>query len=59
MPRELQPDIDLFIRGGLGILTKIEQIGYNVWARRPALSKFEKASLLAGAVWRRLRAAIL
>jgi squalene synthase HpnC len=58
MPPELRPDIELFIHGGLGILRKIEQIGCNVWARRPELSKFEKASLLAGALWRRFRAAV-
>ena len=59
MPPELRPDIDLFIRGGLGVLTKIEQIGYNVWLRRPTLSKLDKGALLLGAVWRRLRAALL
>lgn len=58
MPPALRPDIDLFIRGGLGILRKIERAGYNVWARRPVLAKWEKAALLAGAIWRRLRAAV-
>lgn len=59
MPAEMQSDIELFIRGGLGILRKIEAQGCDVWRRRPALSKFEKATLLGGALWRRLRAAIL
>jgi squalene synthase HpnC len=58
VPADLRPDIELFIRGGLGILRKIEQAGYNVWARRPVLSKWEKAALLCGALWRRLRAAV-
>jgi squalene synthase HpnC len=58
VPAELRPDIELFIRGGLGILRKIERAGYNVWARRPVLSKWEKAVLLCGALWRRLRAAV-
>src|SRR6266508_4048068 len=58
MPPALRPDIELFLRGGLGILSKIERAGYDVWSRRPVLSKVEKAALLAGAVWRRLRAAV-
>ncbi len=59
MPPDMQADIELFIRGGLGILKKIEAQEYDVWRRRPALTKFEKATLLGGALWRRLRSAIL
>ncbi len=59
MPPDIQSDIELFIRGGLGILKKIEEQGYDVWRRRPALTKIEKATLLGGALWRRLRSAIL
>jgi squalene synthase HpnC len=55
MPGLLQADIELFIQGGLAILRKIEQHGYNVWARRPALARWEKGVLVAGALWRRLR----
>jgi squalene synthase HpnC len=58
LPEELRPDVELFIRGGLAVLRKIERAGYNVWARRPALAKWEKGALLAGAVWRRLRGAV-
>jgi squalene synthase HpnC len=58
VPQPFRVDMELFIRGGLGVLHKIEQIGYNVFSRRPTLSKFDQASLLAGAVWRRLRAAM-
>ncbi len=58
MPPALRPDIELFVRGGLGILRKIDRAGYNVWARRPVLSKWEKAALLGGALWHRLRAAV-
>ncbi len=58
MPAELQPDIELFLHGGLAILRKIERAGYNVWARRPALAKWEKGALLAGALWRRLRGVV-
>lgn len=55
MPEAMRADIELFVQGGLAVLRKIEQQGYNVWARRPALAKWEKGMLLAGALWRRLR----
>jgi squalene synthase HpnC len=54
MPGGLQADVELFIRGGLAILGKIDGIGYNVWARRPVLRKWDKGLLLAGALWGRL-----
>ena len=50
MPTDLRIDVDLFLRGGLAVLRKIEQEGYNVWARRPIVSKWDKITLLAGAV---------
>lgn len=56
IPSTVQADIELFIQGGLGILSKIEQINYNVWERRPVLSKLSKARLLLGAIWQRFRA---
>jgi len=57
MPSEVKPDIELFARGGLAILRKIEQVHYNVWRQRPALAKWEKAGLLGGMLWQRVRAA--
>jgi phytoene/squalene synthetase len=56
IPEAMQADIELFVQGGLAILRKIERQGYNVWARRPALAKWEKGLLVARALWRRLRA---
>jgi squalene synthase HpnC len=55
VPPAVQADVELFLQGGLAILRKIEQAGYDVWARRPVLAKWEKGALLAGALWRRLR----
>jgi len=55
MPDDLQADIALFVEGGRAILRKIEQAGYDVWARRPKLARWDKGALLAGAAWRRLR----
>jgi squalene synthase HpnC len=52
VPRAVRIDLDLFIRGGLAVLGKIERHGYNVWRRRPRLAKWEKAALMARAVWR-------
>ena len=54
VPADVRMDIELFLRGGLGILGKIEAIGYNVWQTRPVLNKREKLWLLANVFWRRL-----
>jgi squalene synthase HpnC len=54
IPQEIRADIELFARGGLAILRKIEEVGYNVWQTRPALSKWEKASLLCQVLVRNL-----
>ena len=54
LPYRLKVDVDLFIRGGLKILEKIESIGYNVLENRPALTKWEKgmmASKSAGLIF--------
>ncbi len=55
MPRHLQTDIELFIKGGEGILQKIEQMKFNVWKRRPVLSKWEKLSLMGRVFMKRIR----
>lgn len=56
LPRWLQVDIDLFARGGLRILERIEEIGYRVWQTRPKLTKFDMLRLFSASVmrsWRR------
>jgi squalene synthase HpnC len=58
VPIAVRADIELFIRSGLAILRKIEARGYDVWGQRPVLAKWEKGTLLAGALWRRLRPAL-
>ena len=50
--RRLAIDLDLFSRGGLHILKKIEQQDYDVLARRPAVSKLERVGLLLASVAR-------
>jgi squalene synthase HpnC len=49
--RRLGFDLDLFSRGGMRVLQKIELQNYNVLARRPAISKFERVQLLVGSLW--------
>jgi squalene synthase HpnC len=51
--RRLAIDLELFSRGGLKILDKIEQQDYNVLASRPSISKTERVALLLGALARR------
>ncbi len=50
--RRLALDIDLFSRGGLRILDKIAERDYDVLARRPAISKAERAWLVLGSLAR-------
>ena len=49
--KRLAFDLELFSRGGLRVLEKIERQNYNVLARRPAISKFERVQLLVGCLW--------
>ena len=51
--RRLAIDLDLFSRGGLKILEKIERQNYDVLASRPSISKMERVGLLLGALRRR------
>jgi squalene synthase HpnC len=49
--RRLAFDLELFSRGGLRVLEKIERMDYNVLVQRPAVSKFERVQLLLGSLW--------
>jgi len=46
VPKILQTDISLFIRGGLAILDAIERIQFSVLENRPTLSRWTKLRLL-------------
>lgn len=50
--RRLALDIDLFNRGGMRILDKIEAQDYNVLKERPSISKAERVLLLLAALAR-------
>jgi squalene synthase HpnC len=51
--RRLAIDLELFSRGGLKVLEKIERQDYNVLSARPKVTKVERVALLLGAVTRR------
>jgi len=51
--RRLSIDLELFSRGGLKILEKIERQGYDVLRARPVISQTERVGLLLGAITRR------
>ena len=51
--RRLAIDLDLFSRGGLRVLEKIEAQDYDVLRSRPAISKVERVGLLLSALTRR------
>lgn len=51
--RRLAIDLELFSRGGLKVLSKIEEQNYDVLRARPAISKTERVGLLLGALTRR------
>lgn len=50
--RRLALDLDLFSRGGLRVLEKIERQNYDVLARRPAVTKVERVRLLLASLAR-------
>jgi len=52
LPGRLQVDIELFARGGLKILDRIEAIGYRVWETRPVVTKLDAVKIFAGCLWR-------
>ena len=61
LPAQIAIDVDLFGRGGLAILDRIEAQGFDVLARRPTLSKAAKFRLLSRALagkWRTRRAVL-
>jgi len=49
--RRLSFDLELFSRGGMRVLEKIEAQDYDVLARRPSISKPERVLLMLRAAW--------
>ena len=52
---DLRVDVDLFIRGGLAVLEAIRRQKYDVWRRRPTVSKLAKLRLFAAAYFQHRR----
>ena len=52
MPPGLQLPVMLFVQGGLATLEAIRRQNYDVWTRRPTVSKFEKLRILARCWWK-------
>jgi squalene synthase HpnC len=52
MPRGLRVPVALFAKGGLAILKAIRRQSYDVWTRRPTVSKCDKLRLLAACCWK-------
>ena len=45
MPREFRLDVALFVHGGLAILQAVRRRRFDVWTRRPTVSKMQKLRL--------------
>jgi phytoene/squalene synthetase len=52
MPAELRIDVALFVAGGLAILRAIRELDYDVWRKRPRLSRLRQLGLLTRCWWR-------
>ena len=50
--KRLAVDLELFSRGGMCVIDKIERQGYDVLSRRPKISKVERVGLLVGTLAR-------
>jgi squalene synthase HpnC len=46
VPRQVRIDVDLYLRGGRAVLDAIGRQGYDVWSRRPVVSRRRKLGLL-------------
>ncbi|MDC0261706.1 squalene synthase HpnC [Planctomycetaceae bacterium] len=53
LPAKYQVDIDLFVRGGICILDRIEQVDFKTWETRPKVTKFDGVKLFCSAVMRK------
>lgn len=50
LPGLVRVDVDLFSRGGMAILDRIEGAGFDVWSRRPEVGRIAKLGLLLRAL---------
>ncbi len=52
VPPALKLDIALFVHGGLAVAKAIRRQDFDVWSRRPTVSKTERIGILASCWWR-------
>lgn len=52
VPAPLQIDVWLFAQGGLATLEEIRKVDFDVWSRRPTVSRAKQLRLLTTAWWR-------
>ena len=52
MPRGLRVPVALFAAGGLATLEAIRRQQYDVWTRRPTVSRSDKLRLVIGSWWK-------
>ncbi len=52
LPPAARFEVDLFLRGGRAILAAVERQGFDVWAKRPEVTKRAKLGLLLAAMSR-------
>jgi squalene synthase HpnC len=50
LPRPARIEVELFVRGGRAVLEAIERQGYDVWSRRPVVTRGRKLLLLVRAL---------
>jgi squalene synthase HpnC len=53
LPRPARIDVELFSAGGRAVLQAIERQGYDVWSRRPVVTRWQKLGLFVRALARR------
>jgi squalene synthase HpnC len=59
MPEGLRLPVALFAHGGLAILEAIRRQNYDVWSRRPAVTRLQKLLLTATVWWQLKRGTLL
>ena len=59
VPRWLKLEVALFIHGGLAILEAIRRREYDVWSRRPVVSRLEKLRIMAQCWWQLRRGTLV
>ncbi|HEX3871614.1 MAG TPA: squalene synthase HpnC, partial [Pirellulales bacterium] len=52
VPRRVGADVWLFVQGGLKIMAEVRRLDYDVWTRRPVVTRGQQLGLLCRWLWR-------